>query len=259
VKRHAVAVLVGLVLAPLATPAHADETPWLGIGIEVGRAGVRVTEVIPRTPAEYVGLQAGDEIASIDGHAVIRPEQLIAEVGRHAVGSSIALAVRRGKRVLRLKTTLTARLDPEELLAARLLAGPAPPRGRERAGGGPTRLARRAGKVVLIEFMSTTCAPCRTTYAELDRLDAHKDIVVLGVATESPGKLAEYAKHEGIGFALLHDAGEVARRAYFTSATPTFVVVDARGVVRHAGIGAGVGLDRAIFAARAAVRERSRD
>jgi cytochrome c biogenesis protein CcmG, thiol:disulfide interchange protein DsbE len=234
--------------------------PWLGVSIEPGQHGVRVTEVVPGTPAEYVGLLPGDEISRVASNRIATPDQLIAVVGRHAVGDTVDLTVRRAGKSLALRATLAARLSPEELIAARLLARPAPGFALPlAAGSGRGALADLAGKVVVVEFLASWCEPCKTTYRELDQLDAERDVVVLGIGSEEPSRLAALARREGFGFAVLHDAGDAVRQAYFAGgASPTLIVIDGRGVVRFAGIGAGVTLDHALFAARAAARELAR-
>jgi S1-C subfamily serine protease len=56
---------------------HVGATAFLGIRVQSGDAsGLVVAGVIPGGPAESAGLEAGDVITSIDGHAVTTPSSL---------------------------------------------------------------------------------------------------------------------------------------------------------------------------------------
>lgn len=261
-----VAVMCLLFAAAAAWPragraGAAPAQPWLGVSIEIGVRGVLVSEVIPGTPAEYVGLEPGDEIESIDGRALQTPDELIALVSARAVGDKIALTIRRAERALALRATLSARMSDEEVRDARLqrlVDRPAPGfdlpvvTGHEKGA-----LAELGGKIVVLEFMATWCEPCKSTYRALDALDGERDVVVLAVSSDPADALRDFASKEGLGFTILGDEGAI-KRAYAAGATPTYVVIDGRGVVRHAGVGAGPGLEHAIFAARAAARDLAR-
>src|SRR6185436_8830904 len=91
------AALVALVVGA-ALPARADlgqARPWIGIEIEQGDRGVRIKAVREKTPAASAGLQAGDQVLTIDGKDVKAPGELIASVQEKGVGAKVALHVLR--------------------------------------------------------------------------------------------------------------------------------------------------------------------
>jgi len=66
------------------------------IGVTTGthrsQTGVRISEIIPDTPAEEAGLQAGDIITSIDGMATYSYSDLRVERDKHEQGDEFAIA-----------------------------------------------------------------------------------------------------------------------------------------------------------------------
>ncbi|HYC64302.1 MAG TPA: TlpA disulfide reductase family protein [Reyranellaceae bacterium] len=99
----------------------------------------------------------------------------------------------------------------------------------------PAKLSDLKGKVVLINFWATWCAPCVKEMPSLDRLQATvgKDkLVVLPLSLDgaSRAKVAPFyettkLKNLGIWF----DKGRVAMKALGVSILPTSILVDAQG------------------------------
>jgi peroxiredoxin len=256
--RALVLAAVALALPALALGDEASERPpWLGVGIEDGQRGVRVTEVIEGTPAEHAGLAVGDEIVRLDGRPLTTRGDLLTRLHGRKSGERVAIEVARGPRRLSLRATLAPRLEDGEILERRLLDKPAPHFDLPVASGpGTGDLEQLAGKVVVIEFLSTWCENCRSTYRALADLDARRrgdGLVVLGIGDESEAALRALAGQERLPFAVLRDVGGVARAAYQVPAPPTIIVIDRAGVVRYAGIGAGLPVDHAVFAAERAL------
>jgi peroxiredoxin len=262
-SRRIPAALALVVLALLARPGRADEgerPPWLGIGIEDGQRGVRITEVIEGTPAQHAGLAVGDEIVRLDGRALSTSDDLLTRLHGRASGAEVSIEVARGTRRLRVRARLAPRLDETEILERRLLDKPAPRFDLPLASGaGAGDLDRLAGKVVVIEFLATWCGACKTTYRALADLESRRrgeGLVVLGIGDESEAALRALASAERLPFAVLRDVGGSARRAYRVTDLPTIVVIDRAGVVRFAGVGAGLPVDHAVFAAERALAGR---
>ncbi len=250
--------VAALVLA--AAPARAEDgerPPWLGVGIEDGQRGVRITEVIGGTPADRAGLAVDDEIVRLDGRPLQVADDLQTRLHGRKNGDQVSLEIARGNRRLHLRATLAPRLEDSEILERRLLDKPAPGFDLPVASGAGTGdLDRMAGKVVVIEFLATYCGACKPSYrtlADLDRRRRGDGLVVLGIGDESDAALRALASLEGLSFTVLRDVGGAALRAYRVTDRPTIVVIDRGGVVRYAGVGGGLPIDHAVFAAERAL------
>ena len=82
--------------------AETPPRPRLGVLIEDGDGGVRVTEVFADSVAARSGVEAGDLIVSAAGFATVNTGELIEIIGRQAPGTWLPLGVRRGARNLDL-------------------------------------------------------------------------------------------------------------------------------------------------------------
>ncbi|HEY3227144.1 MAG TPA: trypsin-like peptidase domain-containing protein [Planctomycetota bacterium] len=75
--------------------------PWIGVLAGEPRAGVEgvpVDQILPNSPAEEAGLDAGDVIAAVDGKPVKSVEELKAALAKKKIGDEIELTIRRLKR-----------------------------------------------------------------------------------------------------------------------------------------------------------------
>lgn len=98
------------------------------------------------------------------------------------------------------------------------------------------------GKVVVMDFWATWCAPCKIAMPGLQDLsDKYKDrgLVVLGVNTwegAGPQEAIDYMNEHGYTYSLLLEGDDVAE-AYGLSALPTFFVigVDGKVIMNRAG------------------------
>ncbi len=110
--------------------------------------------------------------------------------------------------------------------------------------GGTTSLAEHRGKVVLVDFWSTTCDPCLREMPELVKLYREKKargFEVLAIATDGPDTLSGVtatAREKNMVFPVLLDQDtEVLDRYNPKGELPFTVVVDRHGriVLRRAG------------------------
>lgn len=96
------------------------------------------------------------------------------------------------------------------------------------------------GKVAIVDFWATWCAPCRTSFPKLEEL-AKKHagkVEVVGVSVDDEkGGVADFAKENGATFAIGWDEGHSIAERWKVKSMPTTVLLDASGNVRHVHAG----------------------
>jgi peroxiredoxin len=116
-----------------------------------------------------------------------------------------------------------------------------------RLGGGSLRLAELRGRVVLMEFWATWCAPCRYSTPSMDvtyRKFRGQGVEVLLInAGESEETVRQWA---GARFAapILLDRDGAAQAAFAVVGLPTLFVIDREGMIRYVQSGYAGGLER---------------
>jgi putative serine protease PepD len=69
---------------------------YLGVGLAETARGVEVSQVRSGSPAADAGLQSGDVVSAVDGHAITTAEELQQAVDAKAPGDSISVTYQRG-------------------------------------------------------------------------------------------------------------------------------------------------------------------
>ena len=136
-----------------------------------------------------------------------------------------------------------------QLIAAPSVGSPAPNFELRDLYGETWRLSDQQGKVTLINFWATWCAPCRLEMPAIqERADQYpSDLAVLAVNfDESPEKVQSFMDELGLRFAVLLDPGAKVQDLYQVRGYPTSFFVDETGKVRfqHIGILSEEQLDR---------------
>jgi cytochrome c biogenesis protein CcmG, thiol:disulfide interchange protein DsbE len=102
--------------------------------------------------------------------------------------------------------------------------------------GSRVRLSDLRGKVVVLVFWASWCAPCRAEAPVIDRIARRYDgkgVVVLGVATSGDdwARAADFAKSQNLGYTTLFDDGDHVASAFRIQELPTLAVIDREGIV----------------------------
>lgn len=105
------------------------------------------------------------------------------------------------------------------------------------------RLSDQQGKVVVLEFMRTTCPACVTENPHLRELRSNVggDVVMVTVSVDPAGDtnsiLRDYRNQDLPGWIAIRDTAGVYQR-YGVQVTPTIFIIDQSGQIRyqHAGV-----------------------
>jgi peroxiredoxin len=107
--------------------------------------------------------------------------------------------------------------------------------------GGSITLSDLKGKVVLINFWTTWCPPCRDEMPSMERLYRrlkYEEFTLLAVdIMESPETVKKFARKYDLSFPILLDkTGEVSGK-YAANAIPTTYIIDKKGKAVGKAIG----------------------
>ena len=110
--------------------------------------------------------------------------------------------------------------------------------------GKEQRLSNWKGKVLVLNFWATWCAPCREEIPDFILADAEyraKGVAIVGLALDEPAKVAEFAKTFGITYPLLIGGAEAydfaARLGNKVRGIPFTAIIDRQGKVVYLGVG----------------------
>ena len=136
------------------------------------------------------------------------------------------------------------------LLVGLLIGDPAPSLAlRPLDGGAPIALqAAGAGRVTVVDFFATWCAPCRAQIPSLERLRRRypRAVFVSISVDDDPSLVAPFVRETGIGSRVLLDPGRRLFSAMGAHKLPTTFILDGRGTVRKINHGFGPGYEQRI-------------
>jgi thiol-disulfide isomerase/thioredoxin len=221
-----------------------DRRPWLGIAMEPDPSapGVRVAHVFRGSPADKAGFREGDRIVRVAELAVARGAEVVHAVGSHGVGDSLPITFVRDGAVQTAQVLLAPFPSQDDVLRMDLI-GASAPAWRDLdivSGSSPTSVSSLRGRVVLLDFWATWCAPCRVLVPKLGDLQARygaQGLSVVGVSTEDSHEVALFAQRMAMRYAVAVDRRAETTRSYGVVSMPTLIIIDKRGVVRDVAIG----------------------
>jgi tetratricopeptide (TPR) repeat protein/thiol-disulfide isomerase/thioredoxin len=130
-----------------------------------------------------------------------------------------------------------------ELPKSDLLGKPAPEFRLKTLAGSELALSEFNGKVVLLDFWATWCAPCRAEMPAFEKLHKElgsKDVAILALdANEPEDTVAAYIKKEKYTFPVLLSEGTSVVAKYNVHAFPTTLALDKTGRVAEVIVGSG--------------------
>lgn len=126
-----------------------------------------------------------------------------------------------------------------------LVGSPAPAFDLSAQSGGKRALLENArGKVALVDFWATWCAPCKASFPKYQALSSKygDSVVIIGIAEDDDADgIKDFAKETGATFTLAWDKDKSVASEYHPSSMPTSFIIDKNGLVRfvHTGFRAG--------------------
>lgn len=121
----------------------------------------------------------------------------------------------------------------------------APEIGLKDLSGKTIDLASLAGKVVILDFWATWCAPCREEMPELQKFYKKynaKGLEIVGISVDkTPEGIKDFVSKLKVTFPIVHDDGHKVADKYSPPRMPSSYIIDRKGVVRyvHGGYRAG--------------------
>jgi cytochrome c biogenesis protein CcmG/thiol:disulfide interchange protein DsbE len=230
------------VAAPIAPPIeHRPGAPsWIGVRFD--RKTTRVIQIVPGAPAARAGIRIGDEVTSIDGHAVVLDIEAVEQIRSLAAGVKAPFVVKRGGQPVTIGVTVGEMPDMEELPRMTLVDRPAPPFTAQLiAGTYAPVLKELAGHVVIVDFWATWCGPCSITMPFLDQWQTAygaRGLRIVGLTAEDAVDVRDFLVAHPLSYTVARDVDDKIGQLYMRSAIPMLVVIDKAGVVRHVQVGA---------------------
>ncbi len=236
-----------------ASPAQAAR-PWVGVAMGNGSGGVKVTRVLPTSPADRAGLKKGDLITFVNGIQTLSPRAVLAITTKARVGQVLGITLTRAGRSVNLRLTVGKRPPLAKLIKLLLLNTKAPDFELQLVNRpGRLKLSSLRGKVVMLYFWASWCDSCKLNIPRLKSL--HHKYGSKGLFIYSMGQdkrmepLRKIAADLELPFVVGWNQANRVGLLYKSKNVPTLILVDKQGIIREYIQGSSFStstLDRAI-------------
>lgn len=218
---------------------------WLGVELQAmqnGQSGVRVVDVVRRSPASTAGLLAGDVVLHVEGEVIADPGTLVRRIRRTSPGTKLSLGVSRKGKLQSVAILVEATPNPDELTERRFVGSTAPPLEGLTVvrGDGAANWNALRGHLVVLEFWAPWCGVCHLMHTRLNEWQsqwAMYGVRVIGIAALGPDEARLFAERFSMGYTIAADAEELVFRSYDVFAVPTLFLVDRDGTIVDATTG----------------------
>jgi peroxiredoxin len=106
--------------------------------------------------------------------------------------------------------------------------------------GGTVELDELKGQPVFLSFWSINCQACRLQmpYIQAAFEEKGQEIQFIAIdSVDSSGAVQQYTEYYGLGFTMALDSYGKAARAYNIRYSPTNLIIDKEGVIKHLKVG----------------------
>lgn len=224
------------------TPSVAKSSIYDGMVQVLLRDGKRVTF----TPTQSTTTNFSGE------NAIIGPcnfpledvDQLI--IGDQMLTEVTDIAYNRWKLQSAIEPLVTAAMEQgndTSSAASPLVGQPAPEVSLQLLDGTPFKLSEQTGKVVVLDFWATWCAPCMQTMPLVEQAIGQFDTETVTLISinlqESPQQIRPVLERYNLNVTVAMDTDGVAAARYEAKAIPQLVIVGKDGVVKQLYVGGG--------------------
>jgi serine protease Do len=211
-----------LLCAALALPAgaaavHDARGGYLGVNLAPAKDGVLVTAVVPGSPAEKAGLEAGDRIVAIDGRAVATEKDLRDALHGLDAGKRVTVEVKRDGDRKRLDATLGERQELRALAGSRAFMVPGDIHVTPLPEGALDELGAERNLLRLAEMrprLGVSILPLTDELREHFGVEKGRGVLVSAVVKDSPAERAGLKAGDvivAVGGSPVDDAGDIGR------------------------------------------------